>query len=274
MANTKLAKIALGISPKRTLPPLAKQRFSVWFAEYQQPTGLTKSLILLNDTFTEFNHPEVGQAAVKLFNALGYAVLLPAWSCCGRPAFSKGHLQTARRQAEALIQELWKFAQKGLPIVGLEPSCLLMLRDDYRGLSLDQIPQGLTLDEFLAPLAETETFKKAFRNTPQKVKVHGHCHQKALVGMEKTLKVLKAVPGFSCEEIVSGCCGMAGSFGYEKEHTELSMKIGELHLFPAVRNAAPNEWIIASGMSCRHQIRDGTGRHSLHLAEALALHLR
>lgn len=283
MNQTWVAKktlASIGISPQRTLPTLAKQRFSHWFASYAQPSNLPHNLVLFNDTFTEFNHPQVGQAAVKFLNRLGYHVLLPTWSCCGRPALSKGLLPYARQQAHQLIEHLWPYVQKGYPIVGLEPSCLLTLRDDYNGLleasdktKLEQVVAlCLTLDEFLAQLVEQGTWPSLTPIFTRKVKVHGHCYQKALVGMKPTLKVLKAVPGFQVEEIHSGCCGMAGSFGYEKEHESISLQIGELHLFPAVRACSAEDWIIASGTSCRHQIHDGTGRQALHLAEALALH--
>ena len=275
----------LGISAQRSLPRLATQRFSTWFAHYEQSPSpsLQQEVILLNDTFTEFNHPEIGQAAVRLLNALGYQVILPTWSCCGRPALSKGMLPLARKQACDLIHRLWPYAHSRIPIIGLEPSCLLTLKDDYLALvqlqgeyeqQLKQIlAQCLTFDEFLAQQIDQGTFQFKFRPISRKVKVHGHCYQKALVGMKPTLKVLKFIPGFSVEEIPSGCCGMAGSFGYEKEHEAISMQMGELQLFPAIRQSDPEDWIIANGMSCRHQIQDGTQRRALHLAEALALHL-
>lgn len=274
----------IGISPQRHLPPLAIQRFSKWFENYRQPTGLNRVVILLNDTFTQFNHPEVGQSAVRLLNAMGNFVILPPWKCCGRPAFSKGLLSTSRKQAIQLIEHLWPYAQPGYPIIGLEPSCLLTLRDDYSSLiqaqgeqeqKLNQIlSQCLTLDEYLARSLDQNAFRLLFKQDKRNIKLHGHCYQKALVGMQPTLKVLESVPGFSVEEIPSGCCGMAGSFGYEKEHETLSMQIGELRLFPAIRSGDGSDWIIASGFSCRHQIKDGTQRKALHLAEALALHLR
>jgi FAD/FMN-containing dehydrogenase/Fe-S oxidoreductase len=274
----------MGISAKRSLPPLATERFSTWFARYQQPASLEQSVILLNDTFTEFNHPEIGQAAILLLNALGYRVILPPWSCCGRPALSKGLLPTARKQASHLIQHLGNYAKDNLPIIGLEPSCLLTLRDDYVTLIQAQgeeekqlkriLSQCLTFDEFLAQLVDQGNFPHLFKSDKRKVKVHGHCYQKALVGMKPTLKVLQALPNLSVEEIPSGCCGMAGSFGYEKEHEAISMQIGELRLFPTVRASEPDDWIIASGMSCRHQIKDGTQRQALHLVQALALYLK
>lgn len=274
----------IGISSKRTLPPLAIERFSSWFVNYPQSVELNKNVILFNDTFTEFNHPEVGQAAVRLLNELGYRVILAPRSCCGRPALSKGLLQNARKQAHHLITRLWPIAQYGYPLIGLEPSCLLTIRDDYLTLvklkkeQQDQLKsilsQCFTLDEFLMQLIDKGEFKARFMKKERYVKVHGHCYQKALIGMKPTLKVLHSIPGFKVEEIRSGCCGMAGSFGYEKEHESISMKIGELHLFPAIRKSRGEDcWIIANGMSCRHQIKDGTQKEAIHLAEALANHL-
>lgn len=272
----------IGISSRRTLPRLALQPFSSLFASIKQPATLSREAILLNDTFTEFNHPEIGQAAVHLLNALGYHVILADWHCCGRPALSKGLLPAAQQQASRLIHHLWPYAQKKYPIIGLEPSCLLTLRDDYLSLlqwqgnekkQLQQIiSQSLTLDEFLAQLVDQNEFQALFsKKHPKKIKVHGHCYQKSLVGMAPTLKVLNAIPGLEVENIPSGCCGMAGSFGYEKEHESLSMKMGNLRLFPAIRTMSPEEWIIASGTSCRHQIKDGTQRQAMHLAEALVM---
>lgn len=269
----------IGISPKRTLPSLALEPFSSWFVRHQQPEGLRQTVILFNDTFTQFNHPEIGRAAVQLFNALGFRVLLSVWSCCGRPALSKGLLPHAKQQAQQLIQQLWPYVQQGYPIIGLEPSCLLTIKDDYLSLvqakgeetqQLKQIvAQCWTLDEFLSQFIDFEKIKPLFQTQKRQVKVHGHCYQKALVGMKPTLKVLRSIPGFQVEEISSGCCGMAGSFGYEKEHEAISMRIGELHLFPAIRASQPEDWIIANGMSCRHQIKDGTQWQAMHLAEAL-----
>jgi FAD/FMN-containing dehydrogenase/Fe-S oxidoreductase len=284
--HSQLAKKGLdriGISSQRSLPSLATQRFSSWFARHPQDRNLTQAVILLNDTFTEFNHPEIGEAAVRILNALGYSVILPPWKCCGRPALSKGLLPAARKQAIHLIHHLWSYAQQGYMIIGLEPSCLLTLRDDYlsliqtHGKQAEQlkeiIAKCLTLDEFLAKLVDEKNFNLNFKSGERKVKVHGHCYQKAIVGMKPTLKVLKAIPGFNVEEIPSGCCGMAGSFGYEKEHEAISLQIGELVLFPTIRSSEREDWIIASGVSCRHQIKDGTQRHALHLAEGIALQI-
>ena len=270
-----------GLSSTRPLPPLTTQRFSTWFTRHLQPNPSKQMpVVLLNDTFTEFNHPEIGQAAVHLLNALGYRVILAAWKCCGRPALSKGWLPYARQQATQLIDHLQPYAAQGSQIIGLEPSCLLTLRDDYLALLPKDLEKKATqviaacslLDEFLFQRLD-DVRLLPFQETKRTVHVHGHCYQKALVGMKQTLELLRAIPGFNVKEIVSGCCGMAGSFGYEKEHEALSLQIGELHLFPAVRSTAAEEWIIANGMSCRHQIRDGTQKKPLHLAEALFTHL-
>ena len=269
----------IGIAPERPLPLLAKQRFSTWFKSYRQSGHLTREAVLLNDTFNEFNHPHIGQAAVHVLNALGFKVIVPEWSCCGRPALSKGVLALARKQAQALLNRLEPYARQGLPIIGLEPSCLLTLKDDYNGLLPEEdslIPlfekmvlSCFTFDEFLNQLIEKGEFNFPVKQIRQQVMVHGHCYQKALVGMQPTLNVLKTIPGLEVAEIPSGCCGMAGSFGYEKEHYAISMKIGELVLLPAIRKSTAETWIIASGTSCRQQIWDGTQRRAMHLAEAL-----
>lgn len=262
----------VGISPKRHLPSLAIERFSKWMEKQTPNDTKTKRVVLFNDTFTEFNEPHIGQAAYLLLQKLGYEVIVPPWICCGRPQFSKGMLEQARKQAKAVISMLMPYANEGIPIVGLEPSCLLMIKDDYKGLIEDcekVASHCYTFDEFINGLLKKGEFSLSFKEQSKIVKVHGHCHQKSLIGMKPTLEVLKAIPGYQVSEIPSGCCGMAGSFGYEKEHYDISMKIGSLHLFPAIELSATDTLIVASGTSCRHQITDGTGRRSSHLAEVL-----
>jgi len=263
-----------GIAPERSLPRLAKERFSSWFAAYKQPEEAKTPVVLFNDTFNEFNHPEIGQAAVKILNLLGFRVIVPTWHCCGRPLISKGMLKQAKKQAQSLVESLFFYADQEIPIIGLEPSCLLTLKDDFHDLinssALEKVSgKCLTFDEFLAQLVSKGLFNLPFSKSARIVKVHGHCHQKALVGMSPTLSVLRAVPGFEVSEIPSGCCGMAGSFGYEKEHYDFSMKIGNAALFPAVNAAPEDALIVADGTSCRSQIADGTHRKAKHLAEAL-----
>lgn len=273
----KKALSYLKISPQRPLPLLARQRFSKWLKQdFTCSPFLNKQVVLFNDTYTEFNEPQIGQAAIQLLQALGYSVLVPPWSCCGRPLMTKGLLKQARKYAERVIEILAPYAQKGLTIIGLEPSCLLTIKDDYASLLSPQLlAQGeivaqhsLLLDEFLALHIGAE-FSSLFREERREVKIHGHCHQKALVGMKPTLDVLQSIPGFKVSEIPSGCCGMAGSFGYEKEHYSISLAIGELHLFPAIRASSPQTLFVANGTSCRHQIADATSSPSLHLAEVL-----
>ncbi len=243
-----------GITPHRHLPPLAKLRFS---ENVPPQPDLSKKVVLLSDTFTEFHCPEVGFAAIKVLNQMGFTAIVPTWSCCGRPALSKGVLPKAKRQAEALIASLEPY--KSLPIIGLEPSCLLTLVDEF---STSHSLTCLTFDQFLAQNPLPPLYN------PCPILVHGHCHQKALIGMQPTLQVLRAIGGAQVTEIPSGCCGLAGSFGYEKEHYKLSMDIGELALFPAVRKN-PEALILASGFSCRCQIQHGTSCRPLHLAELI-----
>lgn len=274
---------SIGIAFERQLPFLSSERFSKWFKEFAQPTS-HKQVILFNDTFTEFNESEIGQAAILILNQLGYGVSVPDWQCCGRPLFSKGLLKQARRYAERVIESLIPFALENIPIIGLEPSCILMLKDDYKGLIDPSSPlfpfvekiasRCFTFDEFLAHLIEKEEFNLPLETKEQTIQLHGHCHQKALVGTAATLKVLNALPGAQVFEIPSGCCGMAGSFGYEKEHYTISLQIGELALFPAIRKSTSDTITVADGVSCRSQIEDGTGRHAIHLAELVASYLK
>lgn len=282
IGGSVLAKTALswlGLAPERSLPSLTLERFSYWFKKHTPKQAQQKKVILYNDTFNEFNHPEIGQSAVKVLETLGYQVIVPEWHCCGRPAISKGFLEQAREMAKTVIQTLAPYAREGLPIVGLEPSCLLTIKDDFQGLLGSNwnskeaeavIHHCITFDEFIAQHLENGVLPIPLESQDREVKLHGHCHQKALVGMAPTLKVLKAIPGFRVTEIPSGCCGLAGSFGYEKEHYAISMKIGELCLFPAVRAADTSTLIIANGISCRNQIAHGTQRTAKHLAEVIA----
>lgn len=274
----KLSFSKLGIAPQRSLPKLAKERFSTWYAKHEMLKS-DKQVVLLNDTFTEFHHPEVGQAAVKILEALGYAVIVPKWECCGRPAFSKGFLPQAKQQAMTLVNMLKTYADQNIAIIGLEPSCLLTIKDDYSSLvdksHVESIVQAsITIDEFLNSHLVNGIFDHLHLepiNHP--IKLHGHCHQKALVGTKATLNVLRAIPGANVIEIDSGCCGLAGSFGYEVEHYDISMKIGELKLFPSIRQSSEATLIVADGFSCRSQIEHGTSRRAYHLVEILAKQL-
>jgi FAD/FMN-containing dehydrogenase/Fe-S oxidoreductase len=258
----------VGIAKERNLPRLSKQRFSAWFKNYKQKiNGEKKQVVLFNDTYNEFNEPHIGMSAVKVLNHLGFEVIVPSFTCCGKPMISKGLLKEAKSLASKLLDQLAPFAEANIPIIGLEPSFLFAIKDDFQGLlgsEIKKITSHLTtFDEFMAlHLPKSESL-------PKTVLVHGHCHQKASIGTKPTLEALKKFKSLDVKEIDSGCCGMAGSFGYEKEHYALSMKIGGLKLFPAVLAAGDDTVIVANGTSCRSQILQGTKRHAKHLAEAL-----
>jgi Fe-S oxidoreductase len=276
----------LGLAPQRRLPPFVRGRFSRWFSRNAGRNGAEDeaerpAVVLFHDTFMEYNVPELGRAAVEILERTGHRVLLPERVCCGRPAISKGLLEDAREMARRNLAVLAPLARQGLPIVGVEPSCILTLREDYPGLLPGEdaeivAAQARTIDEFLAALtaAGRLPYPPANGGAERAFLLHGHCHQKALVGTAPTLAVLRGIPGATVEEIPSGCCGMAGSFGYEKEHYALSLAIGEQRLFPAVRAAPPGTVIVADGISCRQQIAHGTARPARHLVEVVAEALR
>jgi Fe-S oxidoreductase len=280
-AGTRLARRAAalaGIDPRRSLPRVAKKTFSKRLPNLPQGKGPAE-VALFNDTWNEYQRPEVGEGAVRLFAAAGARVQVPEVVCCGRPMLSEGLVDAARENARRNLDLLTPLVERGIPLVGLEPSCILTMRDDYRKL----LPE----DERVEKLAgATRLFEEALLELVgddaelplaegSAVLLHGHCHQKALVGTGPTERTLSLAPGTSVEVVDSGCCGMAGLFGYEKGHYEVSMKMGERRLFPAVRAASREEQVVvAPGTSCREQIRDGTGRRALHPAEYLAGLLR
>ncbi len=209
---------------------------------------------------------------MDLLEAAGYEVVLADKVCCGRPMISKGMLERARENARINVERLYSYAREGVPIVGTEPSCLLTLRDEYPDLLRNEESRTVAqnsylLEELLVKLQREGELDLEFNSTPQKVLFHGHCHQKAAVGTAASVAALKLVPGLEVEVIDSGCCGMAGSFGYEKEQ-HYEMAIGERRLF---RRCAPQSGsaIAITGFSCRHQVMDGTGREPEHVAEIL-----
>lgn len=284
MASTTVVKTLLswiGVAPERSLPSLASQRFSAWFKANKPKTKCDKQVVLFIDTYTEFNNPEIGQAAVKVLSALGYEVIAPAWKCCGRPFISKGLLKQAKTHATELIETLHPYAVDNIPIIGLEPSCILTIKDEFLDLAgkagdpmkqkAEQVMKAsLTFDEFLNNHIVNGKLPLNINHYHSPIKLHGHCHQKSLVGTKPTLNVLKAISEAAVTEIASGCCGVAGSFGYEKEHYALSIKIGELRLLPEVRASSADTVIVADGVSCRSQISHATQRTAKHLAEVIA----
>ena len=274
------AKRFIGVHPKRSMPQLSPQTFSSWFAQnhgYAKDVKISdETVIFFHDTFTENNHPHIGRAAIKSLQAAGYKPhLLADKACCGRPAVSKGLLDEAARLARHNIRLLTPYAKEGVPIVGIEPSCMSMLCNEY----LDLVPGNdakavaevaTTVATLIVQAGEAGNLNLRFRNTPRHVLFHGHCQQKAIFGTEISHKLLKLIPDCNIEEIESGCCGMAGSFGYEKEHYELSIKLAVISLAPAVRGASEETIICASGTSCRDQIEHTTGRRAMHPIEVFA----
>jgi Fe-S oxidoreductase len=216
---------------------------------------------------------------VEILERAGFEVVLPERKCCGRPIISKGLLDEARVNALHNLRVLKPYAARGVPIVGVEPSCILALKDDYRDLlpgpDAELVARHVTtVDEFLQKLTREGRLTYPAGAAKREYLLHGHCHQKSLVGTGPTLEVLRGIPGASVQEIDSGCCGMAGSFGYEKEHYDISIAIGEQRLFPAVRGAAAGTILVADGISCRQQIAHGTGREARHLVSVVAEALR
>jgi Fe-S oxidoreductase len=275
----------LGVSKKRQLPPFARQSFMDWFNATQSPTlrqaqakssNLQSQVVLFVDPFTNYNYPHVGMAAVEVLAAAGFEVVAVPVADDGRPAISKGLVDKAKAAAQDIVAALRPFAEKGVPIVGLEPSSILSLRDEFLYL----LPKGsvaqlvadhtYTFEEFIAKLADAGQLDLSFTEEPRHLLLHGHCHQKALVGTEPSKRLLTLPPNYTVEEVDSGCCGMAGTFGYEAEHYEISRQMAERRLLPAVRAADADTIIVAAGLSCRQQIGHGDGaRTALHPAGVL-----
>ncbi len=265
---------ALGIDRRRPLPGFARETFTDWFdrrrPRREAPRG---SVLLFHDTFTTFNAPEIGRAAVEVLEAAGHRVELADRRCCGRPLISKGMLEEARRNAAFNVARLHPFVARGVPVIGLEPSCLLTLRDEYVDLLRSDEARlvarsAFLLEEFLVR-ERGRGLALSFRDGARRALLHGHCHQKALAGTGPTVEALRWA-GYEVAESDSGCCGMAGAFGFEREHYDLSVAIGERRLAPAVRAAEAGTVVVAPGISCRQQIEHLTGRRAMHPAEALS----
>jgi len=265
----------VGIERRRPLPPFAAETFPRWFRRRGgSPHGTRGVVALFPDTFMTYHYPEVGIAATLLLEGLGYQVVLADVGCCGRTLISKGLLDEAARSSGAVVERLYGYVEAKIPIVGCEPSCILTLRDEYpellEGPRAEAVArQSFLLEEFLVGGHRPGELAGTFRETRRRVLVHGHCHQKALVGLRPTTEALRLVPGLAVEVIDAGCCGMAGSFGFEREHYDLSLAIGRQRLFPAVEQAGLDAEVVASGVSCRQQILHGTGRRARHPAELL-----
>jgi Fe-S oxidoreductase len=238
-------------------------------------------VVLFVDTFNRYFEPENARAALAVLQAAGYAVHLPQAAdegrplCCGRTFLASGLVDEAKREAARMLEVLKPYVDRGVAVVGLEPSCLLGLRDEFLYMHPDGEMAELALnaflfEEFIARELEAGRCKLQLQALPQKkALLHGHCHQKAFGAMPAVERILKLVPELDVQTIESSCCGMAGSFGYDAAHFDVSMRMGELTLLPKVRESTADTLIVADGTSCRHQIRDGAAREALHVARVL-----
>jgi Fe-S oxidoreductase len=272
-ASNKLAeafKAALGFSARRALP----QWRSDYFVDRTRPArGAGREVLVFVDSFNRWFEPHNARAAMRVLRAAGYnataaqPLLKGRPLCCGRTFLAAGMVEQAKLEARRTLDALGPYAERGVPIIGLEPSCLFSFRDEYGVLMQDGeklAKSTFLLEEFLA----REPGALRFKELGKEVLLHGHCHQKAFDAMPALEKVLAMVPGLKFSTVQTSCCGMAGSFGYEAEHYDVSMKMAELSLLPAVRNA-PESLVVAGGTSCRHQIADGAGREAWHVARLL-----
>jgi Fe-S oxidoreductase len=263
-----------GIDRRRSLPKFTRQHFRRWFRSHaiDPRAGPRGIVVLLDDCFTTYNNPEVGIASVRVLEAAGFHVELAGLECCGRTAVSKGLLPLARELAQANVKKLLPYARRGVPIVGCEPSCLVMLVDEYRDLRLggeaDEVANAAVLvDAFVGDRVRVPEL--SLNPRPGRVLVHGHCHQKAVFGTGGTLAALARVPELEAIELDSGCCGMAGSFGYERGHLELSEALARRALIPAIE-ADPSARLVAPGFSCRCQVAGLCGVEAFHPMSILA----
>jgi FAD/FMN-containing dehydrogenase/Fe-S oxidoreductase len=282
--TTRLAKPVMSlmkVHSERRLSPFVRRTFvHRWHTHRKHtpvPAQTRGKVVYFHDTFATYNYPRIGLAAVKLLEAAGFEVVIEERrACCGRPMLSKGLVEAARKVARKNVALLAPYAKQGIPIIGTEPSCILTLRDEYKDLLpndenvLAVAENSFMIDEYLAKLeAEDELGISWKTNTGPEVFFHGHCHQKALIGVEPSMSILKSA-GCRPTESGAGCCGMAGSFGYEKEHYDVSKKIGEERLFPAVEAISLDVQVSVAGVSCRQQIEHFTNRSTRHIAEVLA----
>jgi Fe-S oxidoreductase len=270
----------LGLSAKRSLP---KWRADTFLRGAIRPArkNATDEVVLLADTFNNYFEPENLRAALRVLEAARYTVHIAYPRdggrplCCGRTFLSAGLIDQARAEGRRMIDALTPYARRNVPIVGLEPSCLFTLRDEFLAMFVrDEVgplaDQAMLFEEFLSREAQAGKLKLDLRPLDtSKALLHGHCHQKAFGVMSHVERVLKQVPGLSVETIASSCCGMAGAFGYEAEHYDVSMRMGEANLLPAARAADKDTLLVADGTSCRHQIKDGASREALHVARVL-----
>lgn len=277
----KLSEALVGFTARRRLP---RWRADI-FCDPVSPLGsdTTREVVLFADTFNRYFERENLDAALSVLTAAGYRVhaARPADDasrplCCGRTFLSVGKVDEARREAARVIAALAPFTERGIPVVGLEPSCILGFRDEIPTIAQDSRAKSLSdhvllLEAFLAREADAGRLRLSLAPVGHRALLHGHCHQKSFGAMDAVERVLAMVPGLAVEAIESSCCGMAGSFGFNRETIDVSLAMGELSLLPAVREASPDTLLLADGTSCRHQIKDGAGRQAFHVARVLAM---
>ena len=280
----KISEWLLGLSSRRRLPKWRTDHFK-YYSEDASPPMEGKEVVLLVDTFNSCFESENANAALEVLKAAGYRVHCPRpldggrSLCCGRTFLSNGMVSEAKVEVLRTMETLKPYVKRGVPIVGIEPSCLLTLRDEYLVLFPGKETQELAqnsfmLEEFLAKELDMGCLDLRLRALPIKqALLHGHCHQKAFAVLSPVQKILDLIPELEVKTIDSSCCGMAGSFGYEKEHYDASMEMGSLSLFPAINEAEPDTLIVADGVSCRGQIEHGTGRQAMHVARVLQMAL-
>ncbi|MDO6802791.1 FAD-linked oxidase C-terminal domain-containing protein [Wenyingzhuangia sp. 1_MG-2023] len=278
-SNTWLAKKVLGISLERNLPMLKRQTLEQWIENNDENNLLEnpiKTVYFFNDEFTNFYDVQTGIDAITLLTQLNYRCIFINHEQSGRSYISKGFLKEAKGVANENIELFGAVVHQESPLIGIEPSAILSFRDEYLRLAIDKekaielAKHTFTIEEFISKeIALSNIKSNCFVNDVKEVKIHVHCHQKALSNSKHTFDMLNIVPNYKVTLLNTGCCGMAGSFGYEQEHYAVSMQMGEDTLFPKVRNMNEDSILVASGTSCRHQIKDGTQRKSLHAVTVL-----
>ncbi|HEX6533316.1 MAG TPA: FAD-linked oxidase C-terminal domain-containing protein [Gemmatimonadaceae bacterium] len=266
-----VAKRVAGIAPEREIPRFAREPFTRWFRGRDARKAEGTRVLLWPDTFNNYFFPDTARAAVRVLERAGFRVEIPPRPlCCGRPLYDWGMLDEARELLRRLLRALRPWLEAGVPVVGLEPSCVSVFRDEL----VEMLPNDLDARRLSERSYLLGDFLRAYAPDyhPPRMRraalVHGHCHHKAVMGMDAELAVLRDI-GLECEVPDTGCCGMAGAFGFERRHYDVSIRAGERVLLPAVRAAKPDTLIIADGFSCREQIAQGTGKRALHLAEVL-----
>ncbi len=277
-----IIKTLMGFSWNRSIPEVQFTSLETWFKRYSKQVNQTEfkqgQVYLFADEFTNYNEVELGKKTILLLNELGYGVEIPTQIISGRSYISKGMLAVAQKLANINVQKLAPLVTKNKPLIGIEPSALLSFRDEIPNLVDEDLRSEanslkencLLIDEFLAQEIKAKRISKdSFTTVNQKIVLHGHCHQKSIAGLSSTRQVLSFPENYEVELLPTGCCGMAGSFGYEKQHYDLSQQIAKLVLFPRLLATKSSTIIASNGTSCRHQIKDGIDKEGLHLSEIM-----